>query len=685
MALGGEEMKKLAFLALAIVAAAGCSSSSQDTPPAPAPLPTDDGVTPAQVEAFKVLEATTKQSWTWLQHQELKTPMHLSTSRSGTPVLAKGADVAKVTLDVLSQHKALFKMRDPSNELGVRRTESDELGMTHARFQQMVHGVPVAGAELMAHYDAVGHLTSIDANYVADLERVDVNPTFAASDALSMVKADIVSRSAVDESALETADQRLVVYAMNGALRGPRPGESLGAPRLAYQYKIRALAAAEPAIWVVTVDAKTGDILHRYNNLQTVQGQGNGVLGDKKQFEVSTTTGGFVMTDAATGVQIRTLTAEQQQVRGTSVTSTNQNSWDTGVPGSGAAVDAHFNAAAVSKYYKEKHKRNAIDGTGGSLISTVHFGQAYDNAAWDGTGMIYGDGGQLFRALSVSLDVVGHEFTHGVTEKSSNLVYENQPGALNEAVSDIFGAFIEHAFQPDAVNNWKLGESVVKSGGPLRDMKSPSSVSQAQPAHMSKFVNTQQDNGGVHINSGIVNNAAFLMTVGGTNTVSKVEVKFGIGWEKSEKLWFRANTKYFLETTNFGQAAQGVLQAAKDIGLTENETNIVECAFKATGIAQGTCATLVDPQSSTPGAPSTDDPSSDGTGTGTGADGEETTDDETTDDTATATPKRRRRMITTTSSGCSATSGSAGGAGLGAAFGMVAVVAGLAARRRKKG
>ncbi|MBX3211004.1 MAG: peptidase M4 family protein [Labilithrix sp.] len=660
-------MKKLAFLALSIVAAAGCSSTSDSgDAPAPSSAPTDS--TAAQLQAFEALEAATHQSWTWLQHDELKTPMHLSTARTGRPVLAKGADAAKVTLSVLAENKALFRMRDPALELGLPRTETDELGMTHARFQQMVRGVPVAGAELMAHYDAAGRLTSIDANYVAELDAVDVNPAFSASDALSMVKADILARSVVAEASLETVEEKLVVYASN---------ENLTRPTLAYQYKVRAMAAAEPAIWVVTVDAKTGDILHRYNNLQTVEGQGNGVLGDTKQFQVSTGNGAFVMTDASSGAQIRTLTAAQQQVRGTAVTSQSQNSWDTGVPGAGAAVDAHFNAAAVYKYYKDKHGRNAIDGAGGPLISTVHFGQAYDNAAWDSTGMLYGDGGQMFRPLSVSIDVVGHEFTHGVIEKTSNLVYENQPGALNEAVADIFGAFIEHELKPDPVNNWKLGETVVKSGGPLRDMKNPGAVSQAQPSHMSRFVNTQQDNGGVHINSGIINNAAFLMTVGGVNPVSKVEVAFGIGWEKSEKLWYRANARYFMETTNFGQAAQGVLQAAKDIGLTENETNIVECAFKATGIAQGACADLVDPQSGVPGMPGSDD---DEIGSSAGADDGEGDDGE--DEEVVAKPKKRRRLVTQTTSGCNAAGGSAD---LGGTLALVAVVVGLSATRRRKG
>src|SRR6185295_2487257 len=180
------------------------------------------------------------------------------------------------------------------------------------------------------------------------------------------------------------------------------------------------------------------------------------------------------------------------------------------------------------------------------------------------------------------------------------LRYQNQSGALNEAVSDIFGAFIEHVAKPDATKNWIIGEAIAK-GSAIRSMSNPAAG--GQPAHMQQYRQTQQDNGGVHINSGIVNNAAYLMTAGGKNPVSNVEVKYGIGWEKSEKLWYRANTKYFLATTSFGGAAQGVLAAAKDLGLTANEQAIVDCAFKATGIAQGTCSTIVDPQSTTPGAP----------------------------------------------------------------------------------
>ena len=666
-------MRKLAFLALAMVAV-GCSTEtgevggdSQDAEKV--------GVTKAQSSALAQLRIESKREWTMLQHAKLGTPMHLEGVRGkGAITLSKGADVAKATVSFLEQYKALYKMHDPATELRLSKSEVDELSMTHARFQQMVRGVPVVGAELLAHYDAAGRITSIDANYVADLDGIDVQPTIDAKASEAAVKAEIAAHTKnVDESMLTASEPKLVVFALGD-----------GPARLAYEHKVRAVFGDEPAIWVTTVDAKTGEIVDRYNNLMTVEGSGTNVLGVTKTFQVSASGGGYVMTDATRGGGIRTYTAGNQQTApGSNVSSSTLTQWDRTTAGPGAAVDAHVNAAAVYDYYKTKHARNAIDGAGGALVSTAHFGQAFDNAFWDPDleQMAYGDGGTLFRPLSAGLDVVAHEFTHGVTSATSNLRYQNQSGALNESVSDIFGAFIEHSVKADATKNWTMGEDITKRAGLMRDFKNPAAGD--QPAHMTKYVNTQQDSGGVHINSGIPNNAAYLMTVGGINPVSKTEEKFGIGWEKSEKLWYRANTKYFLTTTNFAQAVTGVMSAAKDVALTENETNIVDCAWKAVGLVQGACATtIVDPASSSPsGTPTgtgTDDTTGTGDGTNTGgtdeADGEEESTTKTT---------KKPRAITQTSSGCNVgPQGQSDHGPLG--IGLVAAVVGLALSRRKR-
>jgi Zn-dependent metalloprotease len=577
------------FIGLVFAFALACGSNAskgsdvmRGTPGANLSIPPD--ATPSQVSAFANLRDATQRSWLWLEEPTLKTPMHLAADRTGTPALQPGTDAAATTVAFLETNKALFRMRAPSSELALERAHVDALGMTHTRFRQVVRGVPVAGREVYAHYDNAGRLASIDADYVADLD-IAVTPSLSLEAAVARAKVALGGDSA------GTDHGRLVIYAPEGA----------PSARLAYEARIRVTSSPrgdKPAIWAATIDATTGEILHKYDDLQTVQGQGIGILGAPETFEVSPADGGgFVLTDLSSDVEITTLTAERTKTApGTFITSTSANSWDTDVTGAGAAVDAHVNAEKVFKYYKDHHGRSSIDGQGGAMLSTVHYGKAYDNAAWDGTGMLYGDGGDEFIPLSLALDVVGHEFTHGVTDSTSHLQYETQSGALNEAVSDMFGCFIEHATQPDPAKNWTIAESIMKQGGVLRDLTKPESVADPQPGHMTEFLKTQEDNGGVHTNSGIINNAGWLMTVGGVNPVSKIEVKYGIGWEKSEKIWYRADTTYFKETTNFGQAAQNILQAGKDLGLTDNELAIVDCAFKAVGVEQGDCLPITDPQ-----------------------------------------------------------------------------------------
>jgi Zn-dependent metalloprotease len=569
--------------------------------------------------------------------------MHLSADRVGDPVLRRGDQPGARTLAFLDTHKALFRMRSPATELSMTRAFVDGLGMTHARFQQMVADLPVAGHEVFVHYDATGRLTSIDADYVPDLGGIGTTPGLGPDEALARAKVEL----GADGATLTPDAPRLVVYAPAGS----------ASARLAYQARIRATGGAAPAIWATLVDATTGAVLHKYDDLQTVEGKGVDAAGKTLTFQVSAgANSGFVLTDTSTGVTITTSTANQKETTpGTTITSTDQDSWDTGVTGAGAAIDAHVNAETVYAYYKNHHARNSIDGNGGAMVSTVHFGVAYDNAAWDGTGMLYGDGGSLFVPLSLGLDVVGHEFTHGVTQVSSALQYETQSGALNEAISDTFGAFIEHASQPDAVKNWTIGEAIMKGGGVLRDMTKPESVDQPQPGHMSEYVNTQQDNGGVHINSGIINNAAWLMTVGGVNPVSKIQVPFGVGWDKSEKVWYRANTTYFKQTTNFGQAAQGLLQAAKDLGLTDNEQAIIDCAFKAVGVAQGTCSPITNPQvqpQATTGAPGTAAGTPQAVGTPSTSGGAGESPPSSTAQTMNAPLPTHRRAVTVEEDGC---------------------------------
>ena len=216
-----------------------------------------------------------------------------------------------------------------------------------------------------------------------------------------------------------------------------------------------------------------------------------------------------------------------------------------GEPPSGdAAVDeAYDGLGATFDLYWQVYARNSIDDAGLPLDATVHYEKNYDNAFWDGTQMVFGDGDeQLFQRFTSAVDVIGHELTHGVTEKEAGLVYFNQPGALNESISDVFGSLVKQRLlaQSAAEADWLIGAGLFTAaikGTALRSMIEPGTAyddpilgKDPQPDHMDKLVTTTEDNGGVHINSGIPNRAFALAAraIGGN------------AWDGAGRIWYHA-------------------------------------------------------------------------------------------------------------------------------------------------
>lgn len=211
-------------------------------------------------------------------------------------------------------------------------------------------------------------------------------------------------------------------------------------------------------------------------------------------------------------------------------------------PASDATVNrAHAGLGATFQLFLDAYRRHSIDGAGLPLDATVHYGQEYANAFWDGERMVFGDGdGELFLDFTIPVDVIGHELTHGVTQYTANLEYFGQSGALNESVSDVFGALIkQHTLGQTADQaDWLIGAGLLGpdvSGEALRSMKEPGTAydddvlgKDPQPGHMDDYVRTSQDNGGVHINSGIPNRAFYL---------AATEIG-GNAWEKAGQVWY---------------------------------------------------------------------------------------------------------------------------------------------------
>ncbi|WP_404370642.1 M4 family metallopeptidase [Corallococcus coralloides] len=262
-----------------------------------------------------------------------------------------------------------------------------------------------------------------------------------------------------------------------------------------------------------------------------------------------------------------------------------EGSDDTGDP---AVDEAYVGLGATYDLYWDVYGRNSIDGNGMPLNGHVHYGSGYDNAFWDGERMVFGDGdGELFNRFTISVDVIGHELTHGVTEHEGPLAYFLQAGALNESLSDCFGSIVKQRLlnQTAEQADWLIGAGLLTDkvqGKALRSMKDPGTAfddpvlgKDPQPAHMKDFVKTTEDNGGVHINSGIPNKA---FCVAATNLK-------GYTWEKAGLIWLEAlrdpRLKYNASFLSFARLT--VLAADKLYG-SGDEEQIVRDAWGQVGI-----------------------------------------------------------------------------------------------------
>ncbi|WP_022880259.1 M4 family metallopeptidase [Microbacterium sp. B19] len=264
---------------------------------------------------------------------------------------------------------------------------------------------------------------------------------------------------------------------------------------------------------------------------------------------------------------------------------------DDGPTGDRSVDEAYDGLGATFDFFWDAFARDGIDGAGGSLLATVHFGDDYDNAFWNGERMVFGDGdGDVFTGFTRSLSVIAHELGHGVTEAAGGLEYQGQSGALNESLSDVFGALAEqHALGQTADEaTWLIGAGIFAEtvqGTALRSMSAPGTAydddvlgKDPQPGHMRDYVETSDDNGGVHINSGIPNRAFFLVA-------SRLG---GHAWERAGSIWYRTLTSGSVSpTADFAAFAAATLATATaEYGGTSEEVDAVRAAWAGVGVAK---------------------------------------------------------------------------------------------------
>ena len=544
------------------------------------------------------------------------------------------------SLAVMDNLAPLYRLKSAKQEFRSKQNqESDHLGYRHQRLEQIHQGIPVLGGDVNVHFDGQNNPYEVNGKYIPDLT-LSVTPSISANQAVDTARADFVAnKGAAPDAIALVSGPDLLVYALGDT------------PVLAYQIVIR---TRPDNTWKYWINAQTGAVVRSVSTVCKIAaptktggtaatltgtrsaGEGGAVV----SFAGWSQNGVYYMYDpanyyflwnannSATATAPTTPTLDAVQAVADSATA------DLTSPAGSAGLVASFtdprtyayrtttnwgttdptevsiakNMASVFEYYRVIHNRNGVNGANGAagkaVAAVVHFDSKYVNAYWDGTAMYFGDGDNVQSTSLGVLDVCGHELTHGVTEFSANLNYQDESGALNESFSDVMGETIEFYAQPDGraaypndtpgAADWKLGEDCWLEGSCLRDMRNPASTvtmnsGYQQPSkyggtYWQNYKTDTSDNGGVHQNSGVQNYFYYLLCDGGSGTNDGLSYSVtGIGITNARLVAYRALTVYCTTTTDYKGARDAWVSAAND--LNSAWVPSVKAAWNAVGVA----------------------------------------------------------------------------------------------------
>ena len=495
---------------------------------------------------------------------------------TGSPAeleLAEG--LAWEHLEQAADSPALLKGVD---SLKVLKVHVDPTQMAHMKVQQIVGGVPVWESEAIVHLAGDGALAGYTDNFLADV-RVNATPDYTEAEAI-----DIAVSEHIGGWANLSQDPLADLWVL-------RQG---GADHLVWRVQLKQVNfSADDAMPVLFIDAHDGELVWSYNNFQTAICSGGTNFYGTVSLECYTDGTSYYLEDTTELLGTyswNNTTSSLYYVDSTSTTMPSTLEVDIN------ANEAHYVAKAVNDYFSLAHGRNGIDGAGGPgytvshgydfVASTTSYSSNYVNAFWDPTDqyMTYGDGDGVNSNSLTTLDVGGHETAHGITQNEANLTYSGEPGHLNEAYSDVFGAMVERSVLGESSNTWLVGEETwtpSTSGDALRYMNDPK-----DDGYSYDYYTTSLSSVDVHYGSGVANLAFYMMSEGGTHPRgTTTNVVTAIGADDAADIWYLALSSYMTSSTNFAGARVAMLSAASALyGSSSQQYLTVGDAWTAVGV-----------------------------------------------------------------------------------------------------
>ena len=447
---------------------------------------------------------------------------------------------------------------------------TDKINFTHTKYQLYYKTLPVEGAIYSVHSKS-GKISHASGEYLPGNDIYEI---------------PAISESGAFDAAIKFVNARQYKWENEKSLR-PR-GTLVILPVkegyiLAYKFDIYAIIPLSRQY--VFIDANSGFVLktlnriHEINTVGTAETFYNGTV----SITADSYSGRFRLRETSRGKGIETYDMNNGTNTSEAVDFTDDdNYWNTTANYDNAAYDAHYATEVIYDYYYQKFNRNSYDDLGTKLNNYVHYGEKYSNAFWDGNSLHYGDGDNVNSFPFTPVEIVAHELTHGVTEKSAGLVYEYESGALNESFSDIFAVTID--FYEDPSNaNYKIGDDVSVTHKPFRDISNPNAFKNPD-TYKGLYWDQNQE---VHCNSGVQNFWYYLLCEGGTGTndIGDTFHVNGIGRAEASQIAFRNLTVYLTPNSDYAGARFYSIQSAKDLfGDCSAEVTAVAAAWHAVGI-----------------------------------------------------------------------------------------------------
>jgi Zn-dependent metalloprotease len=473
--------------------------------------------------------------------------------------------------------------------------ETDPHGNHHYRYVQVANGMDIIGSMWIAH-EQKGIITSCNGEIFATPKSFSFLHT--GTEALNKVLSQNPTTIYYFQQANAAKEMQKITGDVTSTFT-PKPylailpgklNEMHHATQLVY---VIDLYASQPlSRKVYYVDANTLEILFTEDKIETtnVPGKANTKYSGVQDIVAdSTQPGAYHLQESSrgTGNGIETYNMQKGTVYNTAINFTDADNYWSNFNANFDEVsgDVHWGAEKTYDFYKSVFNRNSIDNNGMKLKSYVHYSTNYINAFWNGYFMTYGDGGSGYLPLT-SLDVCGHEITHGLTQKTAALVYANESGALNESFSDIFGVSIDFYTRP-ASANFRIGEQFGPGGAGLRDMSNPKIYQNPSTYKGQYWITNKSDNGGVHYNSGVQNKWFYLLSKGetGTNDNGWNYQVDSIGYLKAAQITYKSLTEFLTPLSNYEDARFYSILAAKQLfGDCSNEVKQVINAWYAVGV-----------------------------------------------------------------------------------------------------